>query len=770
MQTSCPHKNSILLTSCIKTPVNPKTRIPITLYEREEAQALVMTGRHQLPDSSTDEENENDSDPNTSETEQPRQIHYMDDGDSIIPSNLCGMSDEDYYKKVEELKNAHAHTMAILEKLYASKLCVRGMVAASEDPYESSVYYSSDMKNDHLSYSTTEVDSTAYSSLSETSTEDQEKGGENLMSCGRDRIQGMWDGFSVQEYTSDEKPWKPGSSNLPKMKTIKKEQKQWSPKITIPHPFQMTLREAEKTKHKIKSRSENEIENHKLRKQLEEETECQKKFRANPVPAHTYIPLLEEIMERNEERRRFVKMRNKEILLAMQKPFGFLKREEKKKEIRKMQIKDLDISAKKPKKFKAKPVPRYLHDETISDRIKEEELYRVIRMKVRAQEILHNASLPKSMLHNTLEKKKAICWDPDRELKFKPQINAKVPDFEMLHRRFQRQLMRKKNMKLTTACEPFQLLTSHIPSKKEKILDDIVADENQLKETRWPYMSCRNQWKSHDSTDLSQSGSLDLEIIKITESAKKRKEAVRKSLEEKKKKEEQEENWKREQKLRERKLKKFISTRAQANDPHQCLAEVSRSKVKQYRNHQRKRTKEYLVELEEMQERVSRRPLLLEELTQRNARRTAERYFAAALKEQGLSEDFVSRKGHSVPGFILHSSDEESEKNEDNNWINEESSQEEADGFECDDYQDEHIEELRDMEEKEFKLSVEWSEPCANSRQAKTRATKKLQRRIGETFFKINVFHNKLVEVKTFGAFQIQLQDVIKEPIRFYFE
>uniref|UniRef100_UPI00398EC3AE protein FAM161A n=1 Tax=Pristiophorus japonicus TaxID=55135 RepID=UPI00398EC3AE len=701
MQRPCPHRDSLLITSCIKTPVHPHTRLPSTRYEREEAQALRMARCPELPVAAS-EEKENDSDPDTNETERPGQVHYVD--------SLCGISDEDYYKKVEELKNAHAHTMAKLEKLYESKLCVRGVVAASEDPCETSECYSStckmssDKKNDvHLSYSPSEVDSTAYSSLSELPSEDQEIGGENLMSHGRDLIQGMWDGFSVEEYTSHEKPQKSGSSNVPKMKSIINDQKQWSPKITIPQPFQMTLREAEKKKHKIKTRSEIEIENHMLRKQLEEEAECQKHFRANPVPAHTYIPLLEEIIERNEERRRFVKMKNKEILLAMQKPFGFLEREEEKKKIRKMQIKYLDNSVKKTKQFKAKPIPRYLHDQKINDRIKEEELYRAIRMKVRAQEMLHRASLPKSMLHNTfLKKRKTMCWDPDKELKFKPQINTKVPDFEMLHRKSQCQLLRKKTMKLTTVCEPFQLLTSHIHSKKENILNDLMADENRLKETRWPYMSCRNQWKLHDSANSSQPECLDLEIIKITESAKKRKEAVRKSLDEKKKKEELEETWKREQKLRERKLKTFISTRAQANDPHQSLAEVLRSRVKQYRNYQRKRTKEYLLELQEMQERVSRKPLLLEELTKRNARRAAERHYAAALNERGLSEDFVSRKGHSVLDYISHSSDEESEKNEDDHNINEESSQEEADGFES--YDDQSgIEESRDTEEKEDK-------------------------------------------------------------------
>ncbi|GCC34121.1 hypothetical protein chiPu_0012594 [Chiloscyllium punctatum] len=698
-----PHRFSVLITSCIKTPVNPKTRTPSTLYERGKAQPFRISQNPLVA-----EENENDSDPDTCEAVQPRKNHYMGDRDSIISSSLCGMSNKDYCKKLTELKNAQAHTMAILAKLYEDKLCVRSMATTSEDPCESSVCYSLGMKNNgHLSYSTTEVGSTAHSSLSEMSNEDQEKSGENRVSYGRDQIQRMWDGFSVQEYISDEEPQKPRSSNLPlaKMQIIKKEQKQWSPKITIPQPFQMTLREAEKKKQKIKSRSEIEVENQMLRKQLEEEAECQKKFRANPVPAHTYIPLLAEIIERNEERRRFVKMRSKEILMALQKPFDFLEREEKKKEIRKMQIQELDISESKPKKFKAKPVPKYLYDPTISDRIKEQELYRVIKMKVRAQETLRGASLPKGMLRNTLsEKKEATCWNPNKELKFKPKINTKVPNFEMLHRKSRRQLMRKKNLTLTTTCEPFQLLVPQIPSKKEKVLNDIMEDENHLKETRWPYMSCRNHWKSHDNTNSNQSGSLDLKIMKVTESEKKRKEAVRKLLGEKRKKEENEENWKREQKRRERKWKKVISTRAWANDPHKSLAEVSRSKLKQYRNHQRTRTKEYLLELEEMQARVSRRPLLLEEQTKRNARRAAERHYATALKLQGLSEDFVSRKGHSLPGFVSHSSDEGSEKSEANSG---ESSQEEIDGFESDDGQDdsEHTEESRDMEGKEFKIN-----------------------------------------------------------------
>lgn len=364
------------------------------------------------------------------------------------------------------------------------------------------------------------MDSIVSLNLSELSTEDLKADEENFISNGRDRIRGMWDGFSLEMYVTCEKPEKRGSSNLQRTKIIKKEHKHWSPKITIPEPFQMTLRDDEKKQQKIKSRSEMEIENYTLRKQLEEEAECQKLFRANPAPAHTYIPLMEEIMERNEERRKFIKARTKEILLAMQKPFAFIEREEKKKEIQNMQIIDLASSVKKTKTFKAKPVPKYLHDQKIIDRIEEEELYRTIRMKVRAQEMLNSASLPQSMLNNAvLKRKKKVCCEPDKKLKFKPQINAKVPDFQILHRKSQRQLMKKK-LKLATVCEPFQLHTSHVFSKNN-VMNDTTADETQLQE--WP---CGKQSKSHIIINLPPSRSLDLEIIKSTKASKK-KESVR---------------------------------------------------------------------------------------------------------------------------------------------------------------------------------------------------------------------------------------------------
>lgn len=169
----------------------------------------------------------------------------------------------------------------------------------------------------------------------------------------------MWDGFSVEDYIPRTKP------SSPACRTKQKKQKAWSPKVTVPKPFQMTIREARKKEQNIKSKSLVEMENNLLKKQLEEEAECQKQFRANPVPAAVFLPLYHEIVQRNEERRRSVKERSKLQLLACQKPFKFIEREKQRNEMRKMQLRDLSAPGKKTGLFKAKPVPRCVYSPEI---------------------------------------------------------------------------------------------------------------------------------------------------------------------------------------------------------------------------------------------------------------------------------------------------------------------------------------------------------------------------------------------------------------------
>ncbi|NWQ77719.1 F161A protein, partial [Columbina picui] len=488
--------------------------------------------------------------------------------------------------------------MAKLESMYRNKLYLKGVQPLKKNAashtccrptWKKSLYEPLHL---HKSFSDPDLSDALGSSISDGSDRElafEENGSETGSSAfAKERIEKMWDGFSVEDYISRTKHCVPSS---PAFRKTRRKQKAWSPKVTVPKPFQMTIREARKKEQNIKSKSQVEIENHLLKKQLEEEAECQKQFRANPVPAAVFLPLYHEIVQRNEERRRSVKERSKVKLLASQKPFKFIEREKQRSEMRKMQLRDLSAPEKKTKPFKAKPVPRCVYSPAVNDKLKEDELYREIRIRMRAEELLRNSSLPSSRLAltNTNKKKRHKCIEPKETAK-KPKIKASVPDFQQLHQKFQKLLLQQKQVKHLTVCEPFDLRTPSIPSNKGKILKDIREDEEKLKETRWPYVSPRRKPQMRRSSANSHlSGFGETKSPKITESTRRRLQAIR--------------------------------------------------------NDEKQRMREYLQELQEMEERVKQRPLLLERVTQKNARIAAEKHYSNRLRALGICPEFVSKKG-----------------------------------------------------------------------------------------------------------------------------
>ncbi|NXP09910.1 F161A protein, partial [Thinocorus orbignyianus] len=503
--------------------------------------------------------------------------------------------------------------MAKLESMCRNKLYLKGVQhsekknAASNTccrpTWEKNSYQPLNL---HKSFSDSDLSDPSGSSISDGSDRElafEENGSETASSAfAKEQIEKMWDGFKVEDYISRTK-----HSCLPRspaFRTIRKKQKAWSPKVTVPKPFQMTIREARKKEQNLKSKSQIELENNLLKKQLEEEAECQKKFRANPVPAAVFLPLYHEIVQRNEERRRSVKERSRLKLLASQKPFKFIEREKQRNAIRKMQLRDLSTPEKKTKLFKAKPVPKYVYSPAVMDKLKEEELYREIRIRMRAEELLRNSSLPNSRLalKDTSKKKKHKCIEP-KQTEHKPTIKSNVPDFELLHQKFQKQLLQQKQVKHLTVCEPFDLRTPRIPSNKGKILKDIQDDEEKLKETRWPYTSprCKPQMR-HSRANSHLSGCGESKSPKITESTRRRLQAVR--------------------------------------------------------DYEKQRMQEYLQELQEMEERVNQRPLLFERVTQQNARIAAEKHYSNRLRALGICPEFVSKKGQTTT-LLQHSSPEE---------------------------------------------------------------------------------------------------------------
>ncbi|NXY02255.1 F161A protein, partial [Pteruthius melanotis] len=488
--------------------------------------------------------------------------------------------------------------MAKLESMYRNKLYLKGVQPLDErndtspkccrPTWDKSSYQPLNL---HKSFSDSDLSDPLGSSISDVSDGElvlEENGSETPSSSfAKQQIEKMWDGFSLEDYISRAKHSLPSS---PASRKVHKKQKAWSPRVTMPKPFQMTIREAQKKEQNIKSKSQIELENHLQKKQLEEEAECQKKFRANPVPAAVFLPLYHDIVQRNEERRRSVRERSKLKLLASQKPFKFIERERQRREIRKMQLKDISPPENKTKVFRAKPVPKCVYSPDFTDRLKEEELYREIRIRMRAEELLRNSSVPNSRLALKETNKKKHKSSEPKQKEQKSKIKSSVPDFEVLHEKFQKRLLQQKKVKHLTVCEPFDLRTSYIPSKKGKILKDIQEDEEKLKETRWPFASPRRK------PQMGQSGA-----------------------------------------------NPHLLGGGKSKSPKNT--ECTRRRLQALRNSEKQRRQEYLQELQEMEERVKQMPLLFERVTQKNARIAAEKYYSNRLRALGICPEFVSQKG-----------------------------------------------------------------------------------------------------------------------------
>ncbi|XP_040528630.1 protein FAM161B isoform X2 [Gallus gallus] len=431
----------------------------------------------------------------------------------------------------------------------------------------------------------------------------------------------------------------------------------WIPSITIPQPFKMTLREARKKSQLMKSNMFLELDKLKDKRQSQDEAECQKQFRAQPVPAHVFLPLYHEIMEQNEVRRQIATQKRKELLLSTQRPFSFLEKEEKKKEA----IRQKFLAAATPnessklKKVNRK-VPRSTNDTLLGDKLKEAELYREIRIQMRAKDLLESSVAPIDTSNcrrdpqsrtATKTKQERLGFLQDRSFSFKPRINPTVPDFEELYWAFQREAVRRQEIKEATRIKPFKLRTSNLRGRQREA-NEKIKDSQQLSKV--------SVQKSHSWTALSSLSSNTLPVH-ITDATRKREAAIRYSQESKKEGDKEGIYWLEKQKKKCQAIRKSVNSRAKALDPHKSLDETHKEKLKQNRQNMRERTKEYRKELEEMQLRVKNRPYLFEQVSKHDARQGAERRYRHTLQQVGLSEEFVRKKGKDAADLLEEESD-----------------------------------------------------------------------------------------------------------------
>ncbi|XP_045405647.1 protein FAM161A isoform X1 [Lemur catta] len=674
-----------LAASSFQTLVNPNTGARVAQDERTDPLQALATAAAILDE----DEEENRVQPartsadfytNFSGVNEHTPINYKD----FVNFSDISQSNEEYFRKLEELKAAHIETMAKLEKMYQDKLNIKGFHPAvvKEDALSDSSGSVSEKNSYHpvsLTASLSEPDlgrsSSLYMSSSEEELPNLEKdylGKNRVMTFAKELINNMWTNFCVEDYIQSK------NTDFQAVAKTKKKPKEWVPTITVPEPFQMMIREQKKKQEAMKSKSDIEMA-HKLLKKQEEDSECKKKFRANPVPAFVFLPLYHDLVKQKEERRRSQKEKSKAALLASQKPFKFIAREERKQAAQEKQLRDFFKSKKKTNRFKARPLPRSIYSSTTNDKLKEEELCGNARAQLRAQELSQNSCpLPSSPACRLRNRK---CPEQAVKLKCKHNVKCRASEIEDLPERYQKRLPEHKCPKFLTVCKPFDLhASSRASTKREKILADIEADEENLKETRWPYLSPRRKSPARSSSAKPLPCNCNPPVP--TESSRGREQAIRRSLEEKKMLEEERNRILTKQKQRMKELQKLLTTRAKAYDSHQSLAQMSKSRVKYLRKSEKERMREYQRELEEREEKLKNRPLLFERVAQKNARMAAEKHYSNTLKALGISDEFVSKKGQSGKVFEYLSNQETKSFTEDKESFNEEDKIEERENEE----------------------------------------------------------------------------------------
>uniref|UniRef100_A0A9L0RPC9 FAM161 centrosomal protein B n=1 Tax=Equus caballus TaxID=9796 RepID=A0A9L0RPC9_HORSE len=371
----------------------------------------------------------------------------------------------------------------------------------------------------------------------------------------------------------------------------------WVSSITVPQPFHMTLREARKKAQWLASPASFEHERQQAQRQGQEEAECHRQFRAQPVPAHVYLPLYQEIMERNEVRRQAGIQKRKELLLSSLKPFSFLVKEEQRKEATQQRELAATAKAKVPKQKATRRIPKSILEPALGDKLQEAELFRKIRIQMRALDMLQKASSPIASSSSQADPRPRTATRTQEEklgflqtdFGFQPRVNPAVPDYEGLYKAFQRRAAKRRDTREVTHSKPFFLRNA------------------SLRRTQRPCDAAASGGRTDKADESTQ----------WLEMHKKKCQAMSKS----------------------------VSLRAKAMDPHKSLEEVFKAKLKENRKNDRKRAKEYKKELEEMKKRIQTRPYLFEQVTKDLARKEAEQRYRDSLKQAGLDEDFVRDKG-----------------------------------------------------------------------------------------------------------------------------
>ncbi|XP_073340219.1 protein FAM161B [Pagrus major] len=371
-------------------------------------------------------------------------------------------------------------------------------------------------------------------------------------------------------------------------------------------------------------------------KEKEAEAECQKQFHAPPVPSHVNKPLYQEMNERKEKERKQGQEQRRDFLLSIQKPFSFEEREKEKREKLIAMSKYVSNNQKSRAATVQTPPHKEVKDSSESE-LKDQELCREIPTQTTLR--CENTTVSGSPKLRTAERtrKEKLCF-LDETPSFRPKIIQQVPDFSRLHKALQTEALRKTQSKETIKCQPFHLRTSALPERKSR-----MSPEN----SEVPKISNLSRSKSLGTlTSLSK----DTLPTFITDDARKRSMAIRKSMEIRDSKNQETADWLRMYQMKSQAMKKTVTLHAKLLDPHSSLKEVHNEKLQYLRAADQQQMRKYTRELRDMKARVSERPYLFQQVKQKSAKAQAEQTYRNKLKTAGLKEQFVEENGEAAEG------------------------------------------------------------------------------------------------------------------------
>ncbi|XP_021166168.2 protein FAM161B isoform X2 [Fundulus heteroclitus] len=366
------------------------------------------------------------------------------------------------------------------------------------------------------------------------------------------------------------------------------------------------------------------------KKEEEAEAECRKKFSAAPVPSCVTQPVYREMMELREKERKRGHEQRKLLLLSSQKPFSFEQRDQKTRE--KMSAK-LNQGSEDPKNSFRVQKTSHIHLKGSKEQKDLQELCRNLQTQIASKQHAPSQAgcLKLRIADHTKEKKLGFL---DEQPSFKPKIIPQVPDFKRLHRALQREALEKKQSRDVTRCQPFVLKTSALPARKS------------MESPETPQVSKINNLSRSKSLGALTLISRDTLPTYITDAARQRCAAIRKSIEVRESKNQESAEWLKSHQMRSQAMKRTVALHAKLLDPHSSLKDVCKENLQRHREADLEKVRNYMRELRDMKARVTERPYLFEQVKQ-NAKAQAEQTYRRKLQKVGIKEQFVEETGES---------------------------------------------------------------------------------------------------------------------------